>query len=103
MMMPPASQSMSARSMICGRLSMGSNRMMVPGSAPSSIGQLTTNTVLKKTPKKKRGRVKRSLKEFERGKGGDHGPSPKFPRVGKRQRKWNVEPHYTLVRHPVSR
>ena len=47
------------------------------------------------------GRAKRSLNE--RGKGGDNGPSPKFPRVGKRQRKWNVEPHYTVVRHPVSR
>lgn len=62
----------------------------------------------KKTPKKKRGRPKRSLKEFERGKPSDSGPSPKFRRVGKtakdddknnrkRKIKWNVEPHYTVV------
>lgn len=85
---------------------------MMSGSAPSSIGQLSTNSVLKKTPKKKRGRAKRSLKEFERGKPSDSGPSPKFRRVGKtakeddknnrkRKIKWNVEPHYTVMRKAV--
>ena len=94
--------------MMCSRIPMANNHMMISAPAPSSIGQLNTSTTLKK-PKKKRGRVKRSFKEFERGKAGDNGPSPKFRRIGKaskdddknnrkRKIKWNVEPHYTVVR-----
>ena len=108
--MPPANQTISARSMMCSRIPMPNNRMMMSGPAPSSIGQLNTSTTLKKT-KKKRGRVKRSFKEFERGKAGDNGPSPKFRRIGKTskdddknnhtpQSRWSKEPDFTVVRVP---
>lgn len=89
---------------------MGANRMMMSAvGPPPPMRQLTTRGTLKKTPKKKKDRVKRSLKEFERGKGGE---SPKFRLIvkgskdddkanRKRKIKWNVEPHYTVMRKAV--